>query len=250
MDYDFNRLLSDAARDLAGQPLETTTLEHVVALGTETVPACDHASITLIEGGAVRTLASTDPALLSAIDAWQQEAGEGPAYDALHRHETALTGDLAHEPRWPRWGARVAAEAGLASLLSFHLFASEASAGTLNLYSTQGDAFDHEDLLEGQVLAAQVSVALATSLKERQLHEALQRRTVIGQATGILIERFGLAPDQAFAVMRRVSQQQNLKVHALAEHLVQTGVLPQYGSARPPEGHAEDGDGLVGVGDD
>jgi AmiR/NasT family two-component response regulator len=75
------------------------------------------------------------------------------------------------------------------------------------------------------VLAAHTSVVLAANLKEEQLHRALESRTVIGQATGRLIERFGLDADQAFAVMRRVSQDHNIKIYALAQHLVETGVL-------------------------
>jgi hypothetical protein len=109
--------------------------------------------------------------------------------------------------------------------MSFCLFSSGGSAGVLILYSRSGDGFDPEDMLEAQVMAAHASVALATQFKEHQLHQALETRTVIGQATGILIERFGLTPDQAFAVMRRVSQHHNIKLHVLAENLVQTGIL-------------------------
>ena len=52
---------------------------------------------------------------------------------------------------------------------------------------------------------------------------ALERRTVIGQATGIVMERYKLGPDAAFAVLRRVSSQRNRKVVEIAEELVATG---------------------------
>ena len=61
---------------------------------------------------------------------------------------------------------------------------------------------------------------------EDQLREALASRTVIGQATGILIERFGLEPDTAFSVLRRLSQHQNIRVVCLARYLVEHGNLP------------------------
>lgn len=228
MDFDYNRLLAEAARELAEEPSIVTTLEHVVEMCTEAVRECTSASITVVEGGEIRTLAATDEGLF-VLDQIQMTLGEGPSHEATERQEAILVADLQSDDRWPSWGARVATEAGLRSFLGFRLFTSDDSAGTLNLYAAGPDAFDQEDVLEAQVLAAHASVALATTLKERQLHQALERRTVIGQATGILIERFGLTPDQAFSVMRRVSQHHNIKVHTLADHLVRTGELLENG---------------------
>ena len=224
MDYDFNRLLADAARELGKEPSVVTTLERAVELCTDVVPGCAHAAIAVVEAGEIRTLACTDPGL-PALDHLQAELGEGPCLETLRNREAVVVGDLAADDRWPSWGPRVVQEAGLCSLMSFSLFTSGDSAGALILYAREADGFDHEALLEAQVCAAHASVALATQFKERQLHQALETRTVIGQATGILIERFGLTPDQAFAVMRRVSQHHNIKLYVLAEHLVQTGVL-------------------------
>ena len=231
MDNDFNRLLANAARELAQEPSVVTTLERVVELCTDEVPGCDHAGISIAEEGEIRTLAATDESLVS-LDRLQVTLGEGPCLDILRNAEAAASKDLGRDRRWPAWSPRVVEEAGLRSLMGFRLFSSGESAGTLILYSRKDDGFDHEDLLEAQVLAAQAAVALATNLKERQFHQALQTRTVIGQATGILIERFGLTPDGAFAVMRRVSQNHNIKLHVIAEHLVQTGVLLD--PSRPP----------------
>jgi AmiR/NasT family two-component response regulator len=41
------------------------------------------------------------------------------------------------------------------------------------------------------------------------------------------MERFALTPDQAFAVLRRVSQSRNVKLNRVAQELVRTGVTPQ-----------------------
>ncbi|HET7072150.1 MAG TPA: GAF and ANTAR domain-containing protein [Nocardioides sp.] len=224
MDFDYNRLLADAARELAHEPSNATTMDHVVALCVDSVPGCDAAGVSVADGADIRTLATTDDSLV-VMDQLQLTLGEGPTLEALHNRESVVCLRLADDHRWPRWGRRVVEESGHASLMSFCLFASDDSSGTLVLYSRKEDGFDHEDLLEGQVLAGQASVALAANLKEQQLTQALETRTVIGQATGILIERFGVKPDQAFAVMRRVSQNHNIKLHLLAEHLVQTGVL-------------------------
>jgi len=227
MDFDYNRLLADAARELAQEPSIHTTMEHVVALCVDSVPGCDQAAVSVADGGDIRTLAATDDSLV-VMDQLQLTLREGPTIDVLRtlsHHEPVVCPRLADGDRWPRWSRRVVEEAGQASLLSFCLFASEGSSGTLVLYSRSENGFDQEDLLEGQALAGHASVALAAELKEHQLSQALETRTVIGQATGILIERFGVTPDQAFAVMRRVSQNHNVKLHVLAQDLVNTGVL-------------------------
>ncbi len=51
-------------------------------------------------------------------------------------------------------------------------------------------------------------------------------RTVIGQAQGILMERFAVDADQAFAYLRRVSQDTNRKLVDLAQDLVANRCLP------------------------
>jgi transcriptional regulator with GAF, ATPase, and Fis domain len=180
MDIDFNRLLADAARELAEELSIVTTLERVVDLCTETMQACTAAGVTVVQAGEIRTLAATD-AVLVVVDQLQMTLGQGPAHAALDRQEAVVVVDLGSDPRWPDWGRRVVADAGLRALLGFRLFTSDGSAGVLNLYASESGAFDPEDLLEGQVLAARASVALATTRKERQLHQALQHRTVIGQ---------------------------------------------------------------------
>jgi AmiR/NasT family two-component response regulator len=78
----------------------------------------------------------------------------------------------------------------------------------------------------GYVVAAHTAVAVANRREVQQLHEALESRTVIGQATGILMERFGLDSDAAFGVLRRLSQTHNIKIHSLAGDLVAHGQLP------------------------
>ena len=79
-------------------------------------------------------------------------------------------------------------------------------------------------------------VATARQAAEEEVGFA---ESLCNEATGILIERFGLSADQAFAVMRRVSQNHNVKLHTLAEHLVETGELldwPGQREAEPPAG--------------
>ena len=78
----------------------------------------------------------------------------------------------------------------------------------------------------GLALAAHVAVALAAAQEVEHLEHAMRGRTVIGQATGILMERFDLAPERAFSVLSRMSQQKNVKLRAIADEIVTTRKLP------------------------
>ena len=98
--------------------------------------------------------------------------------------------------------------------MSFRLFTAEDTLGAMNLYSRTAGAFDEDDLYDGYALAAHVAVALAASENVENLETAIDNRTVIGRAEGILMERFDLTPAQAFAVLRRVSQRRNVRLTA------------------------------------
>jgi GAF domain-containing protein len=224
MEFDFNRLLADAVREMADEPSVELTLERVVQTCVEAVEHCDMAGVSILAHREIRTVAASDEAL-RVIDHLQFELGEGPCYDALRTGEIVASNDLAHDDRWPTWGPAMESRVGMRSVLSYPLTTNHEPLGALNLYAAREGAFDHGDVFEGEMLAAHTAVVLASTLKEEQLHQALESRTVIGQATGILIERFGLDSDRAFAVMRRVSQNHNIKLSALARHLVETGVL-------------------------
>jgi AmiR/NasT family two-component response regulator len=77
----------------------------------------------------------------------------------------------------------------------------------------------------GAMFATHAAVALADAQKLDDLKQALANRDVIGQAKGILMERFKLDADQAFSLLTRISQDRNVKVHTLATEIAHTGTL-------------------------
>jgi AmiR/NasT family two-component response regulator len=117
-------------------------------------------------------------------------------------------------------------DTGICSSLSFQLFTSGDSLGALNLYCPYPHGFDAEDRAEGLTLAAHAAVALASAQTEEKLRSAIGNRTVLGQAQGILMERCKISPEKSFEVLRRVSQDGNVKVRDVAQHLVETGQTP------------------------
>jgi len=116
-------------------------------------------------------------------------------------------------------------------MLCFQLFTDGDSLGSLNLYSEQVGAFDDDALAVGLTLAAQTAVALQTSRQIETQARGIATRTVIGQAQGILMERFDLTADTAFEVLRRISQDSNTKLLDVAADLVRVRRLPRTKSA-------------------
>ncbi len=223
---DINDRFAAAARSMHVERDVQNTLDRAVALAVDLIDGCDEAGVSLVHRSKrIDTQAASSEAVRRG-DAVQYELGEGPCLDAIWDAETVSSHDLAVEPRWPRWSKAVMAELGVRSMLSFRLFADKDTLGALNLYSRRVDGFSDEDLNEGQSLAAHVAVALAAAQEIGHLNVAVAARTVIGQAEGILMERFDLTADQAFAVLRRVSQDSNTKLHAVATELVRTGKTP------------------------
>lgn len=183
------------------------------------------AGISVAKSGRVRTLAASSE-LLRIIDDLQFQLGEGPCFDALHEHEVVTATDLATDPRWPRWGLLMAERTGIHASMSFGLGSNGEALGALNLYSRTPGSFGPQDAVLGYVVAAYTAADVAKTRQVQQLSTALESRTVIGQATGILMERFGLDAQSSFDVLSRISQTNNIKVAAVAAGLVEHGRLP------------------------
>ncbi len=104
-------------------------------------------------------------------------------------------------------------------------------AGVLSLYSAQPAAFDAAAELVVPVFAARAAIAVAYADKVTNLHRAIESRQVIGQATGILMERHRLSPKQAFDTMVTASQESHLKLREVALRINETGEEPNSAAA-------------------
>ena len=218
--------LAAAARSMQAESDTQHMLDRAVELATELIDGCDYAGVSIVHRKApIETAAASDPVAVRG-DELQYSVQEGPCLDAIWNQETVHSPDLAADQRWPRWGPQVATELGVASMLCFQLFTNKDTLGALNLYSTKPNAFDEDDINAGLLLAAHSAVALAESQNAAHLRTAATNRTIIGQAQGILMERFALTSDRAFLVLRRVSQDRNVRLHDVASQLVATRVLP------------------------
>jgi hypothetical protein len=164
--------------------------------------------------------------VVSRANQIQNELGEGPCLDVLRDADTLISSDLTREERWPRWAARVRQELGVNSAMSLLVYTDRHSFGALSLYAQQGKHFDQDDLVVSQSLAGHLAVIMAAEREIEQLGSALHTRIIIGQAEGILMERFDLNVDQAFDYLRRVSSHTNRKLVDIATEIAHTRKLP------------------------
>lgn len=222
METSIDRQLARLAVELSGsgsvdQSISMVTSFAAHALGTH------HAGATLSRRGGRRfdTAGPTDD-VVAAADRLQNELGEGPCIDATRQSHTIVSHDVAGDPRWPRWGVQAAA-LGLGSILSTDMRAGDHRIGALNVYGENGHTFGRDDEEVAVLLAHHAAAALVSAETVEGLTKALDTRTVIGQAQGMLMERYGLDADRAFAVLRRHSQDENIRLVDLARTVVEDG---------------------------
>jgi GAF domain-containing protein len=212
------------AVELHEEPGVEETVEAVLQFALQAV-SCTHAGVVLSQrGGQLETVAVTDP-LVEQSDQVQRDSGEGPSLEVIRDRDAVLVPDTASDDRYPIWAPKVAA-LGLRSVLSVRLHASGITLGVLQLFNTEPYAFEHDDDAVAHILARHASVAVASARQEASLWQAIDARKLIGQAQGILMERFGIDGDQAFTVLRRYSQDNNIKLRDVAHRLIETRKLP------------------------
>lgn len=201
------------------------TAEQIVDYARTAVGA-DLGGLTVIRsGGKLATVAPTAQ-LVTRVDRLQYVLDEGPCRDASWERRTCLVTDLRSERRWPAWSPRVA-RLGIISILAVELGTTGQRVGSINLYGRQPDQFDHDDVAFAHVFAQHAAVALRTANQVAGLRTALGTRTLIGQAEGILMERYEIDEDSAFSILRRFSQDANIKLRDVAQHVVSTRRLPR-----------------------
>ena len=231
---DPNQLAEDfgeLARSLEEHDDPDVMLAEVVAAAVAMVPGADEGSISVVTGRSRIGSRAPTGDLPEQVDALQEETQQGPCLDAAYEQLTVRVADMANEDRWPQFAQR-ASEAGAASMLSLQLYVEGDNLGALNLYSRTRGAFDDESEQAGLLFASHAAVAYASVRKEAQLANAVASRDLIGQAKGILMERYKISPERAFLALTRVSQNSNRKLNDIATELARTGTVP--GLPAPP----------------
>jgi transcriptional regulator with GAF, ATPase, and Fis domain len=229
-DREYAEVLRQVMTELTEQfahPTETgDTLQSVTASSVDLIDGVECADVLPISGADLfRSVAATSQ-LAVDIDDLQLRFREGPCLDAAVGNPSVLCNDLREDPRWPRF-AKAAVAAGVHSLLSFQLFTHNARMGALNLFGLKPGVFTVEREAVGAMLATHAAIALIADDVRLQFQSALASRDIIGQAKGMIMERFNVDAVCAFELLTRVSQNSNIRVAEVAEEIVSRGSEPK-----------------------
>jgi GAF domain-containing protein len=229
-----NKLLSQMAVELADLDTHEETIDAVAQYARVAVNG-DDAGIMLVHSRSkVETPAGTSKEVDRAHQL-QAECGEGPCLAAVEGgDEIYVVANTLGDDRWPLWG-KGAAELGYYSVVSASLETGSRRIGSLNVYSRSTDAFDDSDVEVVGLLAGHASVAIAAANAKHQLHQALGTRTLIGQAEGILMKAFDIDADKAFAYLKRLSMDQNVKLVRIAQTVIDNQSDIGTGTASPDQ---------------
>lgn len=226
---DVHRAIAELARSMhnaTGDEPELTAdvvLQEVTSGAVDFVPAAHHAGVTLITGrgpqASVRSVAATGdvPRLLDAL---QAEFGSGPCLQSAREYESVHVVDYRSETRWPSFTDAVVDRTPVRSSLSIQLWTDHQALGALNLYCEDVDGFDHDAIDQAVALAAHAAVALSGARRSEQFRSALASRDIIGQAKGMIMERYTITALQAFSLLSKLSQDSNTPLVELARRLV------------------------------
>jgi ANTAR domain-containing protein/GAF domain-containing protein len=216
------------SRTMLDQPSVERTLQGIVELAARTVDGAASAGITVVSRDKrLVTRAYTDELVLK-VDQAQSRLREGPCLSAGELPNVAVfrIDDMTTERRWPRFAAE-AARLGVGSMIACSL-PSEHGGGTavLNLHATAPAAFDDAAVEMASIYSAHSCAALNQASLIASLRTAMVSRQVIGEATGILMERHRVGSRQAFGMLVQASQRLNIRLRHLAEYIVRTGQDP------------------------
>lgn len=206
-------------------------LEQVVDATVSFAPQAEVVSVTLRSpDGRFHTPIATHP-VAQTLDERQYELGEGPCVTAALNPGPGFAAWPGHghaESPWPAF-TQAARKLGVEAVLSLSLLPMPVPprlSGALNLYANSPDGLSAIDKDAILLLSTHASLALATTeavtsatLREAQLHQAIDSRDVIGQAKGILMGRRNISADEAFDILRSSSQHLNVKLTEVAKVL-------------------------------
>ena len=214
--------IAELVQQLYGRP--DTDSDTVVAELAEhaavEIPGAEYAGITVTRNAKnIDTPAATHkwPILLDEI---QQRHREGPCLTAAWDEKTIHVADLEADDRFPLYRQDALEQTPIRSVMAFQMFIAGETMGALNVYAEEPHAFGQESRDIGLIFAAHSSVAWNSARRDEQFKRALASRDTIGQAKGMIMERYGVDAVQAFELLRKLSQDSNVPLVQVATELV------------------------------
>ncbi|WP_409484064.1 ANTAR domain-containing protein [Arsenicicoccus dermatophilus] len=219
-----------------GQPAPAAVYQAIVTAAVSLVAGCDHAALMLVDAkGRFYTAAATDDIAI-AVDDLELALAEGPCVDAILDEAYQHDPDLSDGTPWPELAARVLAETPVRGMIGYRLLLDEQKVGSLDLFSDTPHAMDRAAADQGAVLASFASVAvMGVRAQDTSTHleRALGTSREIGKAIGLLMAAHRVDDERAFEILRKTSQDLNIRLATLAEEIV-TGQRVQYVAHKTP----------------
>ena len=230
MTIDPDALAKSVARLEGVDPVETgldAALELAVA-ETDDVFQVDGAGLLLLdEDGVLRyTAASDEPGRM--LEALQEQFGEGPCVDAFLDGAPVLAADMGADPRWPSVGP-LAAGHGVRAVLGVPVDLPQGPVGTLNVYAAQPHTWDDADVAGIRAYTRVIASLLRTAVRAHvsgkaagQLQRALDHRSLIEQAKGVVMQRRGIDQQAAFELLRSQARSSRRRLDEVALQIIRS----------------------------
>ena len=216
--------IAEIVQELYGRP--DTDADTVIAELAEhaaaEIPGAEYAGVTVTRNSKhIDTPAATHkwPLLLDEI---QQLHRQGPCLTAAWEEKTVHVTNLETDERFPLYARDALTQTPIRSVMAFQMWIAGETMGALNVYAETANVFGPGTREIGLVFAAHSSVAWNAARRDEQFKKALASRDVIGQAKGMLMERYGVNAIQAFELLRKLSQDSNTALTQVAADLVET----------------------------
>jgi GAF domain-containing protein len=200
-------------------------LTRIAELTVGAVPGTKFAGLTMMSDGKIGTPVFTHSDA-PEIDQAEYDADEGPCLEALRTGRVVSVPSLRGEARWPAF-VDAAVNHGILSTAAFPMFGPDVPVGVMNLYATRENGFGENEISTAVLMAEQAGFVLVNTeafWQERELSDglrlAMDSRSVIEQAKGIIMNAQHVSADEAFALLVKQSQYENSKLRAVAEAIV------------------------------
>ncbi len=190
---------------------------------TLVVSGCDHASLLVRRDNSYVTVAATDK-IAQRVDDYERSTCDGPCVDAIEEEHPQVDTDITTNCQWPQLAALLIEDTPVRGVMGFRLLVNRRKTGALNLFSDTANAFNDESAGQAVLLAAFASVAInaiAQGEDAATMRRGLTSNREIGKALGMLMMLHGYSEDEAFATLRRHSQQLNIKLAEVARQVIE-----------------------------
>ncbi|MDQ0767635.1 hypothetical protein QF031_000384 [Pseudarthrobacter defluvii] len=161
------------------------------------------------------------------LDHIEQAVGDGPCIRALQEMTPVIIDDVSKDPRWPPLNRQLMGH-NVHSTLGVPLEISGDARAALNFFATRPGAFtaDVYDKAVGFAAAAHNTLHLSVRIDTAQnraddLEAALESRTAINLACGVIMAQNRCSQEQAMAILTKVSSNRNRKLRDVAKELIE-----------------------------